>query len=370
MSACILPRLGAFLASAALVVSVAFPAFAQSPPLEIPYVKEWAASKHALRSGEAFNHWNKEGVIPKPCSKCHSTSGFRDYIGADGGKAGSVEHEALTGEVIACVACHNKAAREMSEVTFPSGLKVANLGSEAGCITCHQGRESTVSVNKATANLPADAVSKKLKFINVHYRAAGATRYGTLAKGAFEYDGLAYKGLYVHDKKSTACTDCHTLHTFKVDVANCDLCHRKVKSTKDFKKVRRTAGDFDGDGDGKEGIAGEIDTLHKALYAAIKDYAAKVSGSPVVYEAHTYPYFFNDKNNNGKADKPEAVFPNQYKAWTPRLLKAAYNYQFVAKDPGGYAHNPMYVIQILQDSLADLGKKAAVKLDGMVRPQP
>ena len=52
-----------------------------------------------------------------------------------------------------------------------------------------------------------------------------------------------------------------------------------------------------------------------------------------------YPYFFNDNNGNGEADKDEAKFPNRYKSWTPRLMKAAYNYQFVTKDPGAFAHN-------------------------------
>ena len=49
-------------------------------------------------------------------------------------------------------------------------------------------------------------------------------------------------------------------------------------------------------------------------------------------------------NGDGKADKDEAKYPNRYKAWTPRLLRAAYNYQFVTKDPGAFAHNPTYAI--------------------------
>ena len=359
-----------FLGATLIIFSLNSSAFPQSPPLEIPFVKEWAASKHALRSAEPFNHWNKAGVIPKACSRCHSTSGFRDYIGADGSKAGSVEHEALVGEVISCVACHSKVTRKMTEVTFPSGKKVAKLGSEARCMTCHQGRASTVSVNKATANMPADKVSKKLKFINIHYRAAAATRYGTQAKGGYEYDSKTYSGLYLHDKHSTKCIDCHTLHTFKVEVANCNLCHRSVKKTKDFKLVRRTEGDFDGDGNAKEGIAGEITTLHGVLYKSIKAYAEKVIGTAVVYDSHKYPYFFADKNKNGKPDKNEAIYPNRYKTWTPRLLRAAYNYQFIAKDPGVYTHNPKYVIQLLHDSLADLSSKVAVNMKGMVRPDP
>ncbi|MCP5116157.1 MAG: polyheme membrane-associated cytochrome C, partial [bacterium] len=54
-------------------------------------------------------------------------------------------------------------------------------------------------------------------------------------------------------------------------------------------------------------------------------------------------------------DPGEGIFPNRYATWTPRLLQAAYNYQYATKDPGGYAHNGAYVLQLLYDSLADIG---------------
>ncbi len=353
-----------------VIAAIGFPGHvaAQMQPLEIPWVKEWASSAHARYNEEPFNHWNKEGSVPPACARCHTTTGFQDYIGADGSAVGTVEIPHLSGQVISCVACHNKATRTLTEVTFPSGSKIDKLGSEARCMTCHQGRESTVSVNKAVGGFAVDMVSEKLKFINIHYRAAGATRYGTQAKGGYEYPDKPYMGLYLHDKKSTVCVDCHTLHTFRVDVVNCNLCHRAVKNPKDFKKIRRTAGDFNGNGDETEGIAFEIKGLHKALYGAIKEYAGKVAGKPIGYDAHAYPYFFNDKNADGKIDHAEAIYPNQYKSWTPRLLKAAYNYQFVAKDPGTYMHNPKYVLQLLYDSIESLSEKIKVDMARLHRP--
>jgi len=53
-----------------------------------------------------------------------------------------------------------------------------------------------------------------------------------------------------------------------------------------------------------------------------------------------------------------------YNAFTPRLLQAAYNYHYVVKDPGAFAHNGKYIIQVLYDSLEDLGANTT----GMVRP--
>ena len=35
----------------------------------------------------------------------------------------------------------------------------------------------------------------------------------------------------------------------------------------------------------------------------------------------------------------------------PRLLQAAYNFQVTLKDPGGYAHNGKYHIELLYDSI-------------------
>ena len=344
-------------------------AMAQMLPLEIPFLDEWAASPHSRITAEAFNHWNKDGMVPPACAKCHSTYGFQDFIGDDGSTPGKVDKPALAGSVIGCVACHNPTTAKLTSVTFPSGKTVTGLGKEAICMTCHQGRAHTGTVEEAVKGMDADTPSKKLRFINIHYRAAAATRYGTDAKGGYEYAGKAYKGYDPHDEGVALCSDCHSRHTVQVEVASCNLCHRSVKTKKDYGKIRRSKADFDGDGDVKEGIAKEIEALHGELMGAMQSYSAKVLKNPIGYNAHQYPYFFGDKNADGKIDHDEAVRANGFKGWTPRLLKAAYNYQYVAKDPGGYAHNPAYVIQLLRDSLADLAQKVPVKMAGKARPE-
>jgi hypothetical protein len=61
---------------------------------------------------------------------------------------------------------------------------------------------------------------------------------------------------------------------------------------------------------------------------------------------------------------------NRYPNFTPRLLRAAYNYQYVQKDPGAFAHNPKYIGQILYDSLEDLSAGGVeVDMTGMTRPE-
>ena len=76
---------------------------------------------------------------------------------------------------------------------------------------------------------------------------------------------------------------------------------------------------------------------------------------PILYSSAAYPYFFIDTDANGAVDPGEAIFPNRYATWTPRLLQAAYNYQYAAKDPGGFAHNGAYILQLLYDSIDSIG---------------
>jgi hypothetical protein len=194
----------------------------------------------------------------------------------------------------------------------------------------------------------ADAVTEGLGFQNVHYFAAGATLFGTEAKGAYEYDGQEYNGRFAHAPGYDSCTQCHGAHSLELNTAACSTCHADAE---DLHDIRIDGTDFDGDGDTDEGIAGEVETMHEALYAAIQAYAADTIGTPIAYDSHAYPYWFTEDGE-------------RYATWTPRLLQAAYNYQYGAKDPGAFAHNPKYILQVLYDSLADVGGDTA----GMTRP--
>lgn len=55
---------------------------------------------------------------------------------------------------------------------------------------------------------------------------------------------------------------------------------------------------------------------------------------------------------------------SSWKKLSNKLNRAYYNYIYVVKDPGAFAHNGKYVIQVLYDSLADLG----ADMTGKVRP--
>jgi hypothetical protein len=339
------------------------------PTVEVPFEAQWAGSAHADKAAEAFNHWNEDDpqVIPTNCAKCHSTPGFLDFVGADGTTAGQVDNEAPIGTVITCVACHNEATVNMTSVVMPSGAELTGLGPEARCMQCHQGRESTVSVNEAIANSGAedDTVSEDLGFINIHYFAAAATLYGNEAMGGYQYEGQVYDGKFGHPEGFDTCIGCHNMHTLEVRVEACSTCHTDVTSVEDLKNVRMNGSlaDYDGDGDESEGIFYEIQGLQEKLMQAIQAYASEVAGTPIAYNPQSYPYFFIDTNENGQVDEDEAQVPNRYNAWTPRLLKAAYNYQTSIKDPGAFAHNAKYIIEFLYDSTEDLNSVLSQPVD-------
>jgi hypothetical protein len=332
----------------------------EEPAVAVPFLEAWQGSGHADATAEAFRHWDEDdpAVVPQFCAKCHSAGGFEDFLGLDGSEAGTVDADHSIDTVISCTTCHNTATQALNSVVMPSGIEITGLGSEAVCMNCHQGRQSKMSVDEAitAAGVDDDVVSEDLGFLNIHYYAAAATKYGTEAMGGYEYEGSSYDAFFVHVEGYETCADCHDSHTLELKLDECAVCHTGVASVEDVRAIRMAGSlvDYDGDGSMDEGIADEIAGLQEQLYAAIQAYAADVVAAPLVYDSHAYPYFFIDTDGNGAVDEGEAIYPNQYASWTPRLLRAAYNYQVSLKDPGGYAHGGKYIIQLLSDSLADI----------------
>ena len=327
----------------------------------VPFQTSWEGSAHYASDTEPFRHWDEEdpAEVPTSCAKCHSTQGYQDFMGADGSEAGVVDAAVPAAEVfgIECVACHNAATLGLKTVVFPSGVEVTGTDDSVRCMACHQGRESKISVDEFIAQfgedvdpdaVPApvnvDGRDVSLGFRNIHYYPAAATLYGGIARGGYQYDGKSYDGKFRHVEGIDSCIGCHDPHTLQVKVETCAMCHEGVAGVEDLKEVRMvsSASDYDGDGDTAEGVYYEIEGLQEALYAAIQAYAADTAGSEISYDPAAYPYWFDAAGEN-------------FAAWTPRLLKAAYNYQMAYKDPGKFAHGGKYAIQLLFDSIEDLG---------------
>jgi hypothetical protein len=343
---------------------------------------------HFDGSKEAWRLWDAEGEVDRDCARCHSATGLPTYVTSGASYAEPVANGML------CTTCHpipTKSKRYVvDKVVFPSGVVLSAGSDDNLCLTCHQGRESSLSVEEMIEGLAPDTVSEELQLPNVHYYAAGATLFGGEAQGAYQYPDRRYAGRNPHVTDFDDCTECHGAHRLSVDEELCATCHGErcgedrtkpkhhqsdiegcapchgmveveaIRGHKDYV----VPVDYDGDGDNQEGLAQEVTAFHDALYTAIQTYAKDVVGTPIVYDAHTYPHFFTDTNGNGMPDPDEINDDNRYRTWTPRLIQAAYNYLYSAGDTGAYAHNGKYTIQILHDSLADIGGNTA----GMIRP--
>jgi hypothetical protein len=219
-------------------------------------------------------------------------------------------------------------------------------------LNCHQGRQSSGDVDAIIGELGPDEIGENLSFRNVHYFPAGGTLFGSETQVGYQYEGKEYAGRNEHVGAFDTCVECHDTHALEVKFEDCGNCHENVGSMEDLQNIRVSEVDYDGDGDASEGIAGEVETMREAVLLAMQDYAAGIEGvSDIVYDPNAYPYFFDSAGES-------------YSTWTPTLLRASYNYQYATKDPGGFAHNPAYVLQLLYDSLEDLGGDVS----GMTRP--
>jgi hypothetical protein len=337
----------------------------------VGFRNKWLSSPHNDSTADAFRHWDEDGEVEADCAKCHSSYGYQDWVGADGTAFESIEGPAALGSTVDCDACHNSGTEGLDTVLFPSGKRIDGLGNEARCMQCHQGRESADDMDTmiglselgdddvatGTVGSGLDGEKDKLSFLNIHYLPAAATLYGRDAGGGYEYsdDEQLYNGRFYHVKSKDTCIECHDPHTTVLRLDDCLVCHPEATDYAGLRDIRmtRTLFDYDGDGDTDEGIAEELDGMAAKLYEAMQAYAA-AKGNYIIYEGHSYPYFFYDTNENGDVDPGEAIYPNSYKSWTPNLVRAAYNYQYSQKDPGVYAHNARYVMELLYDSYMSL----------------
>jgi predicted CXXCH cytochrome family protein len=306
---------------------------------------------HFDGASEAARHWDSNEMVDATCSSCHGgQEGFRFYVQYGVGK---VVNETANG--LECGTCHDKLngtfdVATIPSVTFPSGIVRKEPGHDNLCETCHRGRE-------AKATVDARLAKGQLGFVNIHYLPAGATKLGTATQGGYEYPGQTYAGPLAH-MGGTQCTSCHdpkgSNHTFLITDSwdgTCKTCHADADG--DPTHIRQVhLADYDGDGNTQESLAAEIDGMAARVLAAMQGAAA--APGPC-YAPGVYPYFFKDTDGDKACSATEAVASNAFAAWTPALVKAAYNYQLSRTDPGAWAHNFAYMGELLYDSVVDLG---------------
>ena len=268
-----------------------------------------------------------------------------------------------------------------------TSLTVANAGLTSGMpfpAVIANGSRYQILVKEDTTVL--DAVAAGISFSNSHYLPASAILHGAeamigyqnpsnWANGSQRVAGAkSYSKKNLHGVSQDMCTSCHSPHTLAVAVnkTTCGRCHFKedgtaVTNMAELEETRQFGfdGDIDGDGNANESLKDEIAGQAATLMTAIKNYALTKAGGAICYDAATNPYWFKDNGlgggtaADGICQTGEMVSTNAYGAsgagwFTPRLLRATFNYQIYVKEPGAWAHNPRYIIEMLYDSIRDL----------------
>jgi hypothetical protein len=310
--------------------------------LDIPGPANWGAVDHGY---------------DEDCLRCHTSMGFAEIAPGYGDAVQTPSGE--SDGFITCNACHDgvdyptsvdKHLRFSGSVPLfdYQGIPLANVqaGNSAVCVYCHQGREDGSHVD-------ADIASGTPAFRNMHYLPAGATLFGM--KG-YEYTGETYAGEHTFHVIA-GCAGCHMAdnppigdvggHTFHMaygsteNVAFCaGSCHPNMNSLDDPVDFEHGV-NWDGNGgtvSAKDEVAYLLTVL---LHDAIEAYDSPDDADTManIDYSSRYPYF-------GTTD------PTQQ--WDGVVAKAAFNWQFIFKDPGAYAHNPKYAVQLLRDSYNDL----------------
>jgi len=347
-----------------------------NPTTQMPVNIQWAGSGHgdvnaSPWAGREFKTSGTAGVNPATsvstdCVRCHTTTGYINYVSSNfldihaWGKASD-----KTKEVLQCNACHDKtydfgSQRSVGQVTAfynysaaaPIGKRLVNVQfpdvkTSNICAACHAGRESgrTIQAIAPFANFSSQS------FINSHYLSAGGTIFKTTG---YEFAALDYANpvAYVHDQIGLTalgasldgtqgpCVGCHMhstapgvfdRHTFLpvtkdandtiTSIASpvCDACHAFTPAT--LQGV-------------KDGYNAALQTLAKAL----KQRGYTFAGG--------YPYFSN-KNWQTNHGATGGFGPGT----GANTLGAAFNFNLLRHDFGGFAHNDFYAKRLIYDSI-------------------
>lgn len=360
--------------------------------------------------GNAWTHYNWDRTGRASCQRCHTATGASNflknpagYVAANNnfdhlvGWTGNAANGSNQNELLYCWGCHSSV--ETGALHTPGAIteiysaattgdptttvSYPDAGASNVCMGCHLGRE----VGQVVKNdQDADGVRS---FINSHYLAAGATLFN---ESGYEYTGKNYAdpAYFAHNKIGLStpvaatdrgpCASCHmgtgkASHTFEVVEKNstdvivsinsdvCVTCHTGAYAL--------TAA----------GLEAEKEEYHAAL-AALE--AALDAKGIYFYPAH--PYFYKDANANGTFDLGEDVNRNgvldagedvnsngvfdlgfdvatatkvAFTDWASvyglpywkDTMGAAFNYNLLEHDPGGYAHNRYYVKRLIFDAI-------------------
>jgi hypothetical protein len=341
-------------------------------------IDQFAESAHGDVNGDAWKHDDWRALNRAACSRCHNATSYVAKLGIESNTTllYAAEDAGKAGEVLSCAACHTDVTtgavrtpgvytetyNDGATYTFP------DIGKSNLCIRCHSGREAGSTI---AADTDVDGVRS---FWNSHYLTAGGTVFATTG---YEYVGKNYANVsfYAHDKIGIAVPGSPAA----TDAGPCAACHMGTGTADHtWEVVTKDAA----------GVITAINSntcvnCHLGAYALtpafleteVHHYHAALDALKVLLDAKGMffapndPYFFTAPwvDYTLPAPNPNVAFTNWAGVYGLPVWKdvmgAAFNYNLLHHDPGGYAHNRFYSKRLIFDSIDFIDNGA---LDGTI----
>ena len=318
------------------------------------------------RPALAFNNWNQDGQVPTTCARCHSSEGFVDYLGRRRQRAGRgrqaradqvgdpLRHlpqprrrRAVVGDVP--LGRHRRrAGRRGALHDLPPGALVRARTSTPRSPRPPPATDDTVS---------ADAQLPEHPLLPGRRHAVRRARQGRLP--------VRRPGLRRPLPPRRRLRHLHRLPRPALDAGQVRRLRRLPRRRH---RRRRRAPDPD-DVVGRHRLRrrrqhqrGDLRRARRPARQAGRgdpDATARSTARRSATPPAAYPYWFVDGDGDGTLLRPpRRSSANAFASWTARLLRATYNYQLASKDPGAFAHNAKYIIELLYDSVTDVNTRA------------
>jgi len=362
--------------------------------------QQWRQSAHGDVFGAAWTHYDWKDASRQACQRCHTTTGFKNFITAIKTDPTGATYIAANNnfsiyagndapnpmvngndqaETLYCWGCHsdykgglrNPGAvlavwMEMDGVTrhqFPdeSGSNV--------CIACHSARESGGSV------IAKVGTWSNLSFINSHYLGAALTmfpaggfQYGDTLGNPLNYANVAY---YEHDELGLGLLG-STVDAVAGTNGPCVACHMNANPekhlfspvTKDGETVTAInstlcanchSGTYALSGNTLTGMKEEYNDALAAMRYVLGTKANYWWGSGNPYIFTTDGGAIAVKNwtliNNKAADGVTLLTGNTLIRNAKKNMGAAFNMNFLFHEYGAFAHNRYYAKRLIYDSI-------------------
>ncbi len=323
-----------------------------------------------------------------PREALYDADGKFPHIAMDRYEAGIVRgamtygYNALQKEFLYCWGCHSDNSgnlRDPGALTIPypgtaAGYAYPDLGDSNVCVTCHAGRESGEKLALSTGDFT------NMSFVNSHYLTAAsvlftATGYRYDADGDADTDDYANVTYFGHDTIGMTAIDEETGEEVEAAPGTgtsgpCVGCHLKTAEGHLFRPVTKdgtgaitaiastscvTCHDgghgpaFVPAGSDAEAVLAAAEFLNEEkehCHDAIAVLEAQLAASGFPYSGG-YPYFaaknwLTDSDEDGVGDVVGTG---------PNNMGAAFNFNLLHHEPGGYAHNRFYVKRLIYDSI-------------------